>query len=108
MLVDRLYVNGAANANSKVAEFHAKQGHAGFKFLVTAWSVQETGGPAIYPGRDMREAHAHLAVSEREFDIVATEIKTALYHVNVPDREFNEFMALVEKYRSMVVAPPVH
>jgi len=25
-LVDRLYVNGAANANPKVAEFHAKQG----------------------------------------------------------------------------------
>ncbi|WP_336491004.1 group 1 truncated hemoglobin [Methylobacterium nigriterrae] len=75
-LVDRLYVNGAANANPKVAEFHAQNGHAGFKFLVTAWSVKQTGGPKCYPGRDMREAHAHLTVSQREFDIVATEIKT--------------------------------
>ena len=104
-LVDRLYVNGAANANPKVAEFHAKNGHAGFKFLVTAWCVEQTGGPKCYPGRDMRESHAHLAVSDREFDIVATEIMTSLYHMNVPDREFGEFMGIIESYRAMVVHP---
>ncbi|MBA2409730.1 MAG: hypothetical protein H0V62_08170 [Gammaproteobacteria bacterium] len=59
-------------------EFHKQQGQPGFKFLVTAWSVQETGGPKIYPGRDMRESHAHLNVSQREFNVVATEIKTSL------------------------------
>ena len=101
-LVDRLYVNGAANANPKVAEFHAKMGHAGFKFLVTAWSIQECGGPQIYPGKDMREAHQHLAVTAREFDIVATEIKTSLYQLNVPEREFDEFMALIYSYEAMV------
>lgn len=104
-LVDRLYVNGAANANPKVAEFHAQEGHAGFKFLVTAWSIEQTGGPKCYPGRDMRESHAHLTVSHREFDIVSTEIKTSLYPLNVPDREFNEFMDIIESYRSMVVHP---
>ncbi len=104
-LVDRLYVNGAANANPKVAEFHAQNGHAGFKFLVTAWSVEQTGGPKCYPGRDMRESHAHLTVSQREFDIVTTEIKTSLYQLNVPDREMGEFMGIIESYRSMVVHP---
>lgn len=42
-LVDRLYVNGAANANPKVAEFHAKQGHAGFKFLAGSGSRGRRG-----------------------------------------------------------------
>jgi len=46
---------------------------------VTAWSIQETGGQKIYPGRDMRESHAHLNASQREFDVVATEIKASLY-----------------------------
>ena len=101
-LVDRLYVNGAANANPKVAEFHAQLGHAGFKFLVTAWSIQECGGPQIYPGKDMREAHEHLSVTAREFDIVATEIKASLYHLNVPEREFDEFMAIIYSFESMV------
>ena len=102
-LVDRLYANGAANANPKVAEFHAKMGHAGFKFLVTAWSIQECGGPKIYPGKDMREAHKHLSLTPREFDIVATEIKTSLYQLNVPEREFNDFMAIIYSYQAMVL-----
>lgn len=53
----------------------------------------------------MRESHAHLTVSQREFDIVATEIKTSLYQLNVPDREMGEFMDIIESYRSMVVHP---
>lgn len=103
-LVDRLYTNGTANANPAVAEFHRKQGQPGFKFLVTAWSIEATGGPSIYPGRNMTEAHAHLTVTQREFDVVATEIKTSLYQLNVPEREFNEFMAIIERYRPEVVA----
>lgn len=103
-LVDRLYVNQFGNSNPKVAEFHEQQGHAGFKFLVTAWSIQEAGGPAIYPGRDMRESHAHLSVTAREFDMVRTEIKTSLYQLNVPEREFDEFMAIIDSYEDMVVS----
>lgn len=70
---------------------------------MTAWCIEQTGGPKCYPGRDMREAHAHLAVTEREFDVVATEIKTTLCQLNVPEREFDEFMSIIESYRPMVV-----
>lgn len=62
---------------------------------------------ATNDGRDMRELHAHLKVSGREFDVVATEIKTSLYQLNVPAQEFNEFMNIIESYRSMVVADTV-
>jgi len=106
VLVDRLYDNASANTNPHVAAFHAKQGQAGFKFLVTAWSIEQTGGPKCYPGRDMREAHAHLAVSNHEFDIVSGEIAATLFHVGVPAKEHAEFMNIVESYRSMVVGPP--
>jgi hemoglobin len=106
VLADRLYDNASANQNPHVAAFHSLGGHAGFKFLVTAWSIEQTGGPACYPGRDMRESHAHLAVSEHEFDIVAGEIAATLYHVGVPPQEHGEFMAIIESYRSMVVGAP--
>lgn len=82
------------------------KGHAGFKFLVTAWSIEQTGGPKCYPGRDMTEAHAHLYVSEPEFDIVATEIAATLWHVGVPAKEHKDFMDIVESYRAQVVGPP--
>ena len=106
VLADRLYDNASANQNPHVQAFHDQKGHAGFKFLVTAWSIEETGGPTCYPGRDMRAAHAHLEVTDFEFDIVATEIAATLYHVGVPPQEHREFMAIIESYRSMVVGPP--
>ena len=106
VLADRLYDNASANTNPHVKAFHDQKGHAGFKFLVTAWSIEQTGGPACYPGRDMRESHAHLAVSEFEFDIVAGEIAATLYHVGVPAAEHKEFMDIIESYRSMVVGRP--
>ena len=107
VLVDRLYDNVSANQNPHVQAFHLMKGHAGFKFLVTAWSIEKTGGPACYPGREMGPAHAHLQVTDTEFDVVATEIAATLFHVGVPAQEHKEFMAIIESYRSQVVGPPV-
>jgi hemoglobin len=106
VLADRLYDNASANTNPHVAAFHPQAGQAGFKYLVTAGSIEQTGGPACYPGRDMHESHAHLNVTEFEFDIVAGEIAATLYHVGVPRQEHGEFMAIIESYRSMVVGTP--
>jgi hemoglobin len=105
-LVDRLYANASANANPAVAAFHAQQGQAGFKFLVTAWTVEATGGPKCYPGRDMREGHAHLKVSDADFDVVALETQATLSFLGAPLPEAKEFMALIESYRPMVVSSP--
>lgn len=103
VLADRLYDNVTANQNPHVAAFHQRKGHAGFKFLVTAWSVEQTGGPKCYPGRDMQESHADLHVTDFEFDIVAAEIAATLFHVGVPPPEHKEFMDIIESYRSVVV-----
>lgn len=104
VLVDRLYNNVSANRNPHVQAFHLQQGHAGFKFLVTAWSIEKTGGPACYPGRDMGAAHAELKVTDEEFDVVKTEIAATLFHVGVPQPEHGEFMDIIERYRSEVVS----
>jgi hemoglobin len=103
ILVDRLYSNASANMNPEVEKFHKQQGQAGFKFLVTAWSVEHTGGPKCYPGRNMDEAHKDLNVSQHDFDVVALEIAATLGYVGVPEKEHKEFMEIIESYRSMVV-----
>lgn len=102
-LVDRLYVNGTLNANPAVKAVHDRQGQAGFKFRVTAWLVEKTGGPKVYAGLPLDEAHVNLNITDREFDVVGTEVKTILYKLNVPEREFDDMMALLESYRSQVV-----
>ena len=102
-LVNRLYVNGTLNANPAIKAVHDQHGQAGFKYLVTAWSIEATGGPKTYPGRPMDQAHAHLSITNREFDIVELEIKTSLAKFNVPVKEFDEFVAIIESYRGKVV-----
>ena len=105
-LTERLYVNAALNANPAIGEFHDKREKEGFKYMLTAWVVANTGGPpTVYPGRSMAEAHAHLTITNREFDIVMTECRTTFYKFNVPEIELEVLLALLESYRPVLVAP---
>jgi hypothetical protein len=62
------------------------------------------GGPDLYAGRDLRAAHAHLAITERHFDAVATHLATTLTDLGVPD-EFNQVItARVDSLRPQIVA----
>lgn len=104
VLIDRLHVNQTLNnMNQGVKDFHVEPYKAGYKFMVTAWSIEVTGGPKCYIGRDMFEAHKNLGLSEYEFDVTAHEIRNTLYSVGVPPAETNEFMDIIESYRGMVV-----
>lgn len=104
VLVDRLFANVAVNANPAVHEHHGDPANApGYKFLVTAWSIEAAGGPACYPGRDMVAAHDHLHIEPAHFDAVATEIAATLSFLGVPAAEHAEFMAIIERYRPEVV-----
>lgn len=102
-LVDRLYVNGTLNANPAVKAVHDRQGQAGFKVMVTNWVVEHTGGPKNYSGLPLDKAHAHLNITNREFDVVMNECATTFYKFNVPKKEMDDLMALLESYRSQVV-----
>lgn len=109
-LVDKIYENQGLNANPKLAAIHANKGSkAGFKVMLTNWVVQETGGPKIYQpdtfgrGKSLKDMHPHLNISNREFDIILNECKHTFYAFNVPEREINELMAGLEKYRADVV-----
>lgn len=52
----------------------------------------------------MTEAHVELKVSQHDFDVVALEIAATLSYVGVPEKEHQEFMDIIESYRSQVVA----
>ena len=103
-LVDRLHTNVTLNkANKGVEDFHTDQYKAGYKFMVTAWSIEATGGPKCYPGRDMFESHKHLGLTDYEFDVTAHEIRNTLYQLGVPQQETVEFMDIIESNRSKVI-----
>ncbi|MBW0105687.1 group 1 truncated hemoglobin [Pseudonocardia sp. KRD291] len=104
VLVDRLFANAAVNANEAVHAHHGVPANApGYKFLVTAWSVEAAGGPKCYPGMDMTKAHETMNVTPPQFDAVKMEIAATLNFLGVPAVEHTEFMDIIESYRSQVV-----
>jgi len=104
VLVDRLFANVSVNANTGVHAHHGDSANGpGYKFLVTAWSIEAAGGPKCYLGRDMVTAHDGLFIDQGGFDAVAMEIAATLMFLGVPERERNEFNSIIESYRSQVV-----
>lgn len=104
VLVDRLFANVLVNANAGVHAHHGEPANApGYKFLVTAWSIEATGGPKCYLGRDMVAAHDGLSIDPSGFDAVAMEIAATLMFLGVPARERDEFNAIIQSYRQQVV-----
>jgi len=102
-IVDRLAHNETLNENQGVRKFHEEAEMAGYKYHVTAWSIEATGGPAIYSARDMEEAHIDLGLTDREFDVTYRQIEQSLNQLGVPEQETTEFMGIIEDYRDMVV-----
>ncbi len=104
VLVDRLFANALVNANPAVHAHHGEAANAaGYKFLVTAWSIEAAGGPRCYLGRDMVAAHDGLSIDPAGFDAVAMEIAATLMFLGVPERERAEFNDIIEGYRPEVV-----
>ena len=109
-LVDKIYVNKALNANPKLKAVHDRpETKAGFKVMLTHWVVNEVGGPKIYVkdefgrGKSMKDSHPHLAITNREFNIIMVECLHTFYAFNVPDYEIKQLMTGLESYRNVIV-----
>mgnify|MGYP001240586021 FL=1 len=113
-VVDKIYVNKALNANPALKAVHdAAHTKVGFKVMLTNWVVERTGGPKIYQpdefgrGKNMKESHPHLNITDREFDIIMVECLQTFYAFNVPDYEISQLMGDLQSFRSDIVTNPI-
>jgi hemoglobin len=101
--VERLLINDILNANPAISEARARVPKAGLKFHVTTLVCQVTGGPCKYVGRDMKTSHAHLSISEKEWDAMVAEFRMTLAKFNVPAPEQAELIAIVGSTKPQIV-----
>lgn len=73
------------------------------KYHVTAMVCQVTGGPCEYHGRGMEEAHAHLNITEDEWDRMVTLFKQVLAEHEVPERETGELLEIIGTTKADIV-----
>jgi hemoglobin len=102
--IERLLVNNTLNANPAIKAARDRVPKAGLKFRVTALVAQVTGGPEKYAGRSMKESHAHLHITEAEWQAMVVDFKKSLDKFKVPEREQKELVAIVESTKKDIVA----
>jgi hemoglobin len=62
-----------------------------------------TGGPVQYTGRDMREAHRGMGITDEEFDVVAEHLDRALAENGASGADRERVLAEVEAMRPEIV-----
>ncbi len=104
--IERVLVNETLNANPRIAEARERVPKAGLKFQVTALVCQVTGGPEIYTGRSMKDSHAHLGITGKEWDALVADFKACLDHFKVPAQEQKELFDIVGSTKKDIVLAP--
>jgi len=102
--IDALVPDAQLNANPAIDAARKKVPAAYLKFQVTALVCQVTGGPCQYSGRSMKDSHAHLNISEKDWDRMVEVFEQILERYGVPEAETNELLAIVGSTKSDIVA----
>ncbi|MEW5796512.1 MAG: group 1 truncated hemoglobin [Candidatus Zixiibacteriota bacterium] len=101
--IDALVPDTVLNANPAIAAARKRVPAPYLKYHVTALVCQVTGGPCHYQGRAMKESHAHLNITGREWDRMVTIFKEILAKHNVPAKEIQELVAIVGSTKPDIV-----
>ena len=101
--VDAVVSDDIINQNPAVDASRARVPAAYLKYQVTAMVCQVTGGPCQYQGRDMKEAHAELNITEAEWDRMVVLFEGVLSSHNVPEAEAQELFTIVGSTKSDIV-----
>lgn len=101
--IERLLVDDTLNANPAIHHARERVPKQGLKFQVTALVCQVTGGPCKYAGRDMKAAHAHLNISEKEWQAMLADFRKTLDKFSVPAAEQGELTAIVNSTKTDIV-----
>lgn len=101
--INRLVANDTLNTNPKIKEGRTHSPDPYLKFHVTNMVCHATGGPCKYTGLSMKNSHHHLNITEAEWQVMLTEFKKSLEKFQVPAREQQELIAIVESTKKDIV-----
>ena len=95
---DQIIVNPKLNVNPALKAWNETESATrlpGLKYMRTLWVAALTGGPFVYTGLPLHDAHTRFHLTSEEFDEVGAEIVRALDYYKVSEREKKQ---LVDAY----------
>ena len=101
--INRLVANKQLNKNPAIYAGRKSSPAPYLKFQVSQMVCGATGGPCKYTGKAMKESHAHLNISEKEWGVMAGEFKKSLDKFKVPAAEQKELFDIVGTTKADIV-----
>lgn len=101
--IDALVPDEVLNSNTAIDAARKRVPAPYLKYHVTAMVCQTSGGPCTYQGRDMKVAHAHLNITEKEWQRMISIFKATLAKHAVPQKESQELLDIVGSTKADIV-----
>ncbi|AXK39902.1 group I truncated hemoglobin [Crenobacter cavernae] len=101
--INRLVSNKTLNKNPAINAGRKSAPAPYLKFQVSQLVCEVSGGPCKYTGKTMKESHAHLNISEKEWDVMVKDFKKSLDKDKVPAVEQKELFDIVGKTKADIV-----
>jgi hemoglobin len=101
--INRLVANKTLNMNPAIDAGRKRSPAPYLKFQVSQLICELSGGPCKYTGQAMKESHAHLNISEKEWGVMAKEFQKSLDKFKVPAAEQKELFDMVGKTKADIV-----
>lgn len=101
--IDRLVADPVLDANPAFHQSKSWIQVPGLKFRVISFLCHVAGGPEVYAGRNMKDSHAWLGISDREWDAMAKDLKVTLDKFRVPSAEQQELVAALGGLKGNIV-----
>ncbi len=102
-VIERSYVDPVFAANPRIHEAHKRFPKAVYKYNATALACQVMGGPQVYTGRSLKEAHQHLKVNEAQWQALIRIFRDSMNSFKVPAKEQDEIIAIIENTKGEIV-----
>jgi truncated hemoglobin YjbI len=90
-------------ADKDLSPFFAKTNMQWLKMRQVQFFTQALGGPAIYKGKGMREAHAKMQIADRHFQRVADHLSETLSTFGVSKAHIDQVLQLVAPLKAEIV-----
>jgi hemoglobin len=100
-------VGGRMAADPELAKFFQGQSQEALmtqRQRAVEFLCHETGGPCSYSGRPLKKVHASLGITESQWKAFLKHLNATLDNQKVSKREKSEFLTVVMRFKSDVVA----
>ena len=100
-LIDEALLNFAADPRINRRFGNTDAGH--LKNNIVDLLCQRAGGPCVYKGRNMADAHDGMQIRDDEFDAMIEDIARSFDKLMVPAAERRESLAILGQMRNAIV-----